>query len=115
MEITDKRLQKILKKYPNSFLEEALQELSEDEIEEDSEKEVVLNEIDWLLYKYSEPGNYEYEVYTDCKSFIKKLHSKKGVSVKDVREVTTKSIEAKKKIIEEYDNLWKIDKELIKL
>lgn len=115
MEITDKRLQKILKKYPNTFLKNALEDMTEEDVENRTEKEIILSEIDWLLYKYSEPGNYEHEVYTDCKSFIKKLHSKKGVSVKDVREVTTKSIEAKKKVIEEYDNLWKIDKELIKL
>lgn len=112
MVITDTKLLDLLKKYYNSYLMETLEDMTEDDIEEETETETVSNEIDWLMYKYSEPGYYEHDHYKECKNFIKKLHSKQGVTVEDVREVTTQSIEDKKQVIKEYDNLLKLADEI---
>ena len=114
MIIKDPEARKVLKRANSEIIDEMVDSYPEDEIDNKSDLEIVLDEISYLVWKYEDDGTIQYEDLSFSKQVIKETDNGKSMPVllPDFKfKYTKQEVQDAIDTVAEYKRLKKILKE----
>ena len=120
MKITDKEVKKLLKQANSSDLSENVRTYPEDEVDDQTEMEIFLNELGYLLMMYEEGGTIYSEDLEEAREFIRETKNGKVIpcwhTIPPVPKYTETQLEIglqrARNTVNEYNRLMRMAKKL---